>query len=144
MSATALYDALAPYYHLLFADWEESMARQGEALARLLPPPGHSGLVLDCACGIGTQSLALAALGYEVEGSDLARARTEAAKRGLSARFRRDDFRDLQWAAMGHYGAVLALDNSLPHFDSTAEIDAALSAMRDRLRPRRYTAPRPA
>ena len=34
--AAPFYDRLAPYYHLLYGDWETSVARQGAALARLL------------------------------------------------------------------------------------------------------------
>ena len=63
-----------------------------------LPPPEKVGLILDVACGIGTQSLALAAIGYSVEGSDIsaveiARAQREAASRGLKCSFRVDDMR---------------------------------------------------
>ena len=31
MSASEFYDALAPLYHLVYADWEASIARQAEA-----------------------------------------------------------------------------------------------------------------
>jgi glycine/sarcosine N-methyltransferase len=30
------YDDLASYYHLIFEDWDASMARQGDALANLI------------------------------------------------------------------------------------------------------------
>ena len=30
------YDDLASYYHLIFEDWEASMARQGDALTSLI------------------------------------------------------------------------------------------------------------
>jgi SAM-dependent methyltransferase len=49
------------------------MRYQGETIAKLLPQP-ECGPILDAACGIGTQSLALAALGYSVEGSDISSA----------------------------------------------------------------------
>src|SRR4051794_39663710 len=67
------YDELAADYHLIFADWDASMARQGRALDhQIVDKVGpHRRAVLDCACGIGTQSLALAKLGYEVVGADL-------------------------------------------------------------------------
>jgi glycine/sarcosine N-methyltransferase len=68
------YDRIADYYHLIFEDWDASMRRQGAAIAKLLPPPDKAGLILDVACGIGTQSLALAALGYDVTGSDISAA----------------------------------------------------------------------
>jgi hypothetical protein len=36
MSVRAFYDELAPLYHLVYDDWERSVARQGEALASLI------------------------------------------------------------------------------------------------------------
>jgi glycine/sarcosine N-methyltransferase len=94
-----------------------------------------AGLILDAACGIGTQSLALAALGYTVEGSDtsaaeIARAQREAASRGLKCSFRVDDMRTLKTASVGRYGVVIAMDNALPHLDSDDDIRAAFTAMR--------------
>jgi glycine/sarcosine N-methyltransferase len=65
------YDSMADHFHLIFEDWDASMRRQGAAIAKLLAPPDEAGLILDAACGIGTQSLALAAIGYSVEGSDI-------------------------------------------------------------------------
>ena len=52
------YDELAPRYHLIFADWEKSIARQGHELAAIVRAewPGHRP-VLDVACGIGTDRL---------------------------------------------------------------------------------------
>src|SRR5215212_10006209 len=62
----------------------------GRVIASLLAARGvgeHS-RVLDCTCGIGTQALPLAVLGYNVTGTDLSqrsveRARMEARARGL-------------------------------------------------------------
>ena len=79
------YDQLAPYYHLLFPDWEASSERQSRGLAHVLGEfgvePGSA--VLDAACGIGTQTLGLAHLGYKMTASDISpaaamRARAEA------------------------------------------------------------------
>ena len=136
----AFYDALAEHYHLIFQDWEASMRRQGEVIASLLRRPTQVGPILDCACGIGTQCLALAKLGFQVDASDLsasgaARAKREAAARDLDIRVWVDDMRTLEKAPLGHYGAVLCMDNALPHLDSDADIDMALRAMGARLRP---------
>ena len=133
------YDSMAEHYHLIFEDWDASMRRQGAAIAKLLPPPSETGPILDVACGIGTQSLALAALGYAVTGSDIsamevARANREAASRGLSCRFCVDDMRTLASASVGTYGAVIAMDNALPHLDSDDDIVNAFRAMRMRLK----------
>lgn len=109
-------------------------------LSTLLPEPSQAGPLLDCACGIGTQALGLAQRGYAVEGSDLspqevARAAQEAERLELAVPFRVDDMRRLATAPAGHYGAVLCLDNALPHLDNDADVVAALQAMRSRLRP---------
>jgi 2-polyprenyl-3-methyl-5-hydroxy-6-metoxy-1,4-benzoquinol methylase len=66
--ADAFYDELAEDYHLIFADWQASIARQAEVLRGLL---GDARTVLDAACGIGTQALGLAAAGYDVTATDL-------------------------------------------------------------------------
>jgi 2-polyprenyl-3-methyl-5-hydroxy-6-metoxy-1,4-benzoquinol methylase len=55
---------------------------------------------LDCTCGIGTQALPLARLGYRVTGTDISpaavkRARAEATMRGLDADFKVSDVRDV-------------------------------------------------
>ena len=54
-STAHFYDQLAPDYHLLYGDWERSVARQGEALSGLLREfgvaPGSA--ILDAASGIG-------------------------------------------------------------------------------------------
>jgi len=73
MTTAAFYDALTPFYHLIYPDWHASIARQAQALDSIIRSAGGSKLrtVLDAACGIGTQSLGLAALGYEVTASDL-------------------------------------------------------------------------
>lgn len=135
----AFYDRMAASYHLIFEDWQEAIERQSAIISRLLAP-SRRGLILDCACGIGTQVLGLAQLGFSVEGSDIsaaavARAREEAASRRLSIDLRVDDMRKLSTAPIGKYAAVLAFDNALPHLDSDAEIRSAFTAMRDRLQP---------
>lgn len=137
--SVGFYEELASYYHLLFENWDESMQQQGNVIARLVSPPHHAGIVLDCACGIGTQSIALAQLGYSVEASDLssaeiARAQREASRRHLSIAFRTDDMRLLTKAPLAHYGIVMAMDNSLPHLGSDEDLIVALHAMYERLK----------
>ena len=134
------YDDMASCYHLIFDDWNGAIERQQAVLSRLLPPPATAGVVLDCACGIGTQALGLARAGYTVEGTDLSnaevgRARIEAAARNLRIEFRVDDMRQLQTSPLGGFGVVLAFDNALPHLDSDEDVRMALAAMRNRLCP---------
>ena len=51
------YDEFAVDYHLIFENWEASMARQAAAIASILQRecPAAGATVLDCACGIGTR-----------------------------------------------------------------------------------------
>jgi len=138
--ADTFYDDMAAIYHLIFDDWDVAIERQQAVLSSLLPPPTAAGVVLDCACGIGTQTLGLAQAGYAVEGIDLSgleieRAQAEAVARGLDIAFRVDDMRVLRTCELGRFGVVLAFDNALPHLDSDDEVRQALGAMRNRLRP---------
>lgn len=133
------YSDLTPHYHLIFQDWHSAIKRQAGIISRFLPSPQEAGPVLDCACGIGTQALGLAALGYEVEGTDISpseveRAQRESASLGLNATFRIDDMRTLTTSPTGRYGAVLCMDNSLPHLDSDEQISTVLGAMRSRMK----------
>jgi len=59
MSVRAFYDELAPLYHLVYDDWETSVARQDAALASLIDEywGADAHAVLDAALGIGTQAL---------------------------------------------------------------------------------------
>jgi hypothetical protein len=61
------YDELAGNCHLMFEDWEASIAHQAAALGPILEHecgPANSVRILDCACGIGTQALGLAMRGF--------------------------------------------------------------------------------
>src|SRR5688572_1159950 len=85
------YGDLAPDYHLMFEDWKASVLRQGMVLDQLIrktfdPTPVS---ILDCSCGIGTQSIGLALRGYQVHATDLTpsaveRAVQEASRFGVS------------------------------------------------------------
>jgi SAM-dependent methyltransferase len=133
MSVRAFYDELAPLYHLVYEDWEATVARQGAALASLIAE--HWGadarVVLDAALGIGTQALGLLARGFRVTGSDLAagavsRARREATARSLPLVCLVADFRALP-VRSATFDVVLVCDNALPHLDSEADIQGALA-----------------
>jgi SAM-dependent methyltransferase len=129
MPETEFYDTLAPYYHLIYADWEASIENQSRALDAIIREAGGtpSGSVLDAACGIGTQSLGLARLGYQVTASDLSpaaveRAQGEARRRGLSIQFGVADMREVHARYQRTFDVVLACDNSIPHLLSDADI----------------------
>jgi glycine/sarcosine N-methyltransferase len=135
----SFYDELAESYHLIFDDWDGAIRRQRDVLAGLLPAPADCKRVLDCSCGIGTQAIGLAMLGFDVEGSDpsgasINRARRETMARGLKGEFRVDDMRTLFSAPIDSYDAVIAMDNAVPHLQSDDDIKKALRSMRARLR----------
>lgn len=133
MSTRDFYDALTPYYHLIFADWEVSIGNQGRGLDGIIRSLGSAPArtVLDAACGIGTQSIGLAQLGYTVTASDLspsavARAQREANQRGLAIKCSVADMRGVRAHHQRTFDVVLACDNSIPHLLSDTEILAAL------------------
>ncbi|HWQ52894.1 MAG TPA: class I SAM-dependent methyltransferase [Bryobacteraceae bacterium] len=136
------YDDLAANFHLMFEDWEASMARQAAALGPLLERecgPAASVRVLDCACGIGTQALGLARLGFRVTGSDLSpraveRARREAAARGLAVPLYVADMLQLESVPETGFDAVVCMDNALPHLSSDEHIAQAAGQVRTKLR----------
>jgi SAM-dependent methyltransferase len=129
MTTPDFYNTLAPFYHLIYPDWQASITRQGLALDSIIRSEGGPQLhtVLDAACGIGTQSLGLAALGYEVTASDISagaveRAQSEAQQRGLSIAATVADMRHAHDHHRRSFDVVLACDNSVPHLLSDAEI----------------------
>jgi SAM-dependent methyltransferase len=157
MSVRTFYDELAPRYHLIYADWEASIARQGAALAALIDEqwPGTRA-VFDVAVGVGTQALGLAARGYSVTGSDISplavqRAVAESKQRDLELSCFTADFRALPVRAAAT-DVLIACDNSLPHLDNPDDIAAALTEWLRVVRPgggcllsmRDYGAPPPA
>lgn len=141
-SAHDFYDQLAPDYHLIFGDWDASIARQGAALDRLIQvfaggPPLD---LLDCSCGIGTQALGLAARGYTVHATDLSeaavqRAAQEAAARKLAITTGVADFRTLADQVAGTFDVVLSCDNALPHLLTDDDLRRAAQNMAAKLRP---------
>ncbi|MEU8968786.1 class I SAM-dependent methyltransferase [Streptomyces monashensis] len=133
-STSRFYDELADDYHLIYADWEVSLRRQGAALDALIGR--ERAAVLDCACGIGTQALGLALRGHRVVGTDVsaravARAGREAGRLGAELATAVADMRQLPFPA-DRFDAVVCADNALPHLLTER---AALAEMRRVLRP---------
>src|SRR2546429_6086760 len=145
----AFYDALAPWYHLVYSDWETSIAWQGRALSSLLASEWGSAppRVLDPAVGVGTQALGLATLGFQVTGSDISlaavqralaavqRAGKEAGRRGLRLGCLVADMGALA-VRSANFDVVLACDNALPHLLSENDIRCAFEECFRCIRPR--------
>lgn len=136
------YGQLSPFYHLIYADWEDSIAWQAERLRQIIHRQWGAQIaaVLDVSCGIGTQALGLARLGFQVTASDLspaaiARAQTEAAQRQLHIPFSVCDMRQAFQHHGGGFDLVISCDNSVPHLLSDDDIRRALEAMHACLRP---------
>ncbi|OQA34621.1 MAG: Glycine/sarcosine N-methyltransferase [Betaproteobacteria bacterium ADurb.Bin341] len=138
----SFYDGLAPFYHLLYGDWENAVAYQGTVLVALLREfgiePGEP--VLDAASGIGTQTIGLLKHGYRVTASDISpgavtRLETELLQRALQAKVHVDDLRTLSQTASESMAAIVACDNSIPHLLSDAEILQAFRSCYRCLRP---------
>ena len=142
MTTDSFYDDVAPYYHLIYPDWEASIERQAKGLAEVLVEFGVApgAAILDAACGIGTQALGLAARGYRVTASDIApaavaRARREADARHLSMDFAVGDLRTLSATHRRTFQAIVACDNAIPHLLSDVEIQRAFRECRRCLAP---------
>jgi SAM-dependent methyltransferase len=132
VSVERFYDELAPFYHLIFPDWEASIRRQAEALNGVVRERWGEGRlsILDVACGIGTQALGLAALGHRVTASDISaagveRAKREAKDRGLAIRFSVADMRQAAAHHQEQFDLVIACDNAAPHLLTDEELVAA-------------------
>ena len=140
---TNFYAGLAPFYHLIYADWNNSMSRQASMLDSIIREVwGHTSCsILDVSCGIGTQSIGLAKLGYEITASDLSseaieRAEVEAKKQGLLLSLSVADMRN----AFEHHGRqfdiVISCDNSIPHLLTDRDILTAFRQMYECTRPK--------
>jgi SAM-dependent methyltransferase len=122
------YDQPSPFYHLIYEDWEANIAWQAERLSRIIRAQWgeHVTSVLDVSWGIGTQSLGLARLGFQVTASDLspeaiARAKKEATARGLRIPFSVCDMREAFRHHGGGFDLILSCDNSVPYLLSDEE-----------------------
>ena len=121
-TVTEFYAHLTPFYHLIYPDWDKSIERQASMLDVIIRETWADKVstILDVACGIGTQCLGLAKLGYQVTASDLSpdeveRAKCEAKARGLSISFSVADMRTAFEQHAAQFDLVIACDNAVPH-----------------------------
>ena len=136
------YDNLASQYDKLFLDWQSTTQEQAVILNKIFKDNGFDGTagILDCACGIGTQAIGLAAMGYNVTGSDisdgeLAEARQRAAKNNVNIRFEHADFCALSETFAEQFDIVMAMDNALPHMLTKEALETAISSITKQVAP---------
>lgn len=136
------YDNLASQYDKLFLDWQSTTQEQSLLLNKLFKAYGFddTARILDCACGIGTQSIGLASLGYRVTASDisdgeLAQAKERAAKNQVKIRFEHADFCALSQTFSEQFDIVIAMDNALPHMLSKSALEAAIKSITNQIAP---------
>jgi glycine/sarcosine N-methyltransferase len=136
------YQRVAACYSDTVPDWLGAVGRQALSLDSLLTSlVGHGPLsILDCTCGIGTQTLGLAARGHRVVGTDVSsaaidEARAHADRLGLDVSFDVLDVRQLGTGLDQAFDAVVSADNSLPHLLSEEDLGLAAVGAMCRLRP---------
>ena len=135
------YNSMAAQYDRLFEDWKAETRRQALILDRLFGDLGfdRNARLLDCACGIGTQAIGLAELGFAVSASDFSRgalsqAEKRALDRGVQIKFAWADFRCLEDVFSETFDILIAMDNALPHMLSEEDLKTALKSMAGRVR----------
>jgi len=140
---TDYYDALARDYHLLYRDWESMLEREGLLLRHWFADRDVS-TVLDASCGTGTQSIALALIGYRVLAADPSAGMIEQAKRNAAASsvdkqisFLQAGFLDLARMVDTENGldAIVTKGDAFPHLTDDLEIEETLNGFYRLLRP---------
>lgn len=132
----SFYDNLASQYDKLFLDWQATVKEQAIILDKLFEENGYDkqAEILDCACGIGTQAIGLAALGYSVTASDIsdaeiAEARQRAMENNVNIGFEKADFRVLSKTFSRKFDIVIAMDNALPHMLTESDFEMAIGSI---------------
>ncbi|MBR5156232.1 MAG: class I SAM-dependent methyltransferase [Clostridia bacterium] len=134
------YDNLASQYDKLFLDWRAATKEQALILDKLFKANGYDekAEILDCACGIGTQAIGLAGLGYNVTASDISEeelkeARKRALENNVSISFENADFRALSESFSQKFDIIIAMDNALPHMLTENDLNAAIKSITNRV-----------
>lgn len=138
----AFYDNMADQYDKLFFDWHAATQEQAVILDKIFRDNGfdRDASILDCACGIGTQAIGLAALGYQVTASDisdgeLAEAGKRAEELGLAVRLEHADFCSLSDTFAEQFDIIIAMDNALPHMLTSTSLEKAVRSIIGQVRP---------
>ena len=137
----AFYDAIAEYYPLFYKDWDVKLEREGLSLRSIFRKKGIV-RVLVTACGVGTEAIPLADLGFEVVATDpsigmLQKAQETALERNLldKIEFERATFEELPDVVEGSFDAIVCKGNALPHLLTDEAIETTLLIFYELLRP---------
>ena len=138
----SFYNSMASSYDKLFYDWQATTHEQAEFLDKIFKNNGfdHHAKLLDCACGIGTQAIGLALLGYNITASDISsgeleEAKNRAAKNHVEVRFEQADFCSLASTFSEPFDIIIAMDNALPHMLSSAALENAVMSIANQIAP---------
>lgn len=130
------YNQLASHYDKLFLDWQSTTTEQAVILDNLFQKYGfdRSARILDCACGIGTQAIGLASLGYPMTASDISdaelqEAKNRAAKNNVRIRLAHADFCALSETFSEQFDILIAMDNALPHMLTSSALASAVQSI---------------
>lgn len=143
-SVAHFYDSLASDYHTIFADWRRSVMRQGQVLRAIIEAQAgkKAKSLWDCTCGIGTQAIALAVLGYRVYGTDVSPQAVEHAaeyaqkfQMPVYPTFGVFDLLSPMPSNFPQYEIVLSCDNSIAHFTDENSLRRAIFNMHLQTKP---------
>ena len=132
----SFYDKIAPQYNKFYLDWESVTHKEAKLLSEIFKDNGFdiNAKILDCACGIGTQSLGLASLGYQVTASDISsgaisEAIQKSKEKKLNINFNQADFCNLSEVFSEKFDIIIAIDNALPHMLSSNSLEKAIKSI---------------
>jgi len=130
------YDSLASSYDKLFLDWNKETQEQALILDKLFKSFGFdkNANILDCACGIGTQSVGLSLLGYKMSASDISESELKESKEraknnGADISFTRADFRALSDSFNEKFDIIICMDNALPHMLTETDLIKTINSI---------------
>jgi SAM-dependent methyltransferase len=148
MSVDDFYSELAHDYEWLFPD--ETIGSQGtvgatspgskDLLERVLKTLSPGTRVLDCACGIGSDAVALARRGYNVTASDgsasmVAETQRRSGQFGVEINITQSRWQDLSERVPGSFELILCLGNSMVHTETKSNMLSSLDGIKKVLSP---------
>ncbi len=139
--AQTFYDNLASQYDKFYLDWQAATHEEARFLHGIFQDRGFdtTARILDCACGIGTQAIGLACLGYSITASDISAGEIEEAKKRAEENkvticFKQADFCALSDVFSEKFDIVIAMDNALPHMLSSTALEKAVKSIVNQIR----------